>query len=59
MTFAAGTAVTTAAETLVAKLRERAALIWGIDTDAIEWRDGMRCLLVRMRAILNLCLCRK
>ena len=40
VTFAAGTAVTTAAETLVAKLRERAALIWGIDTDAIEWRDG-------------------
>ena len=40
VTFSAGTAVTEAVEKLIVQLRERAAILWDIDTDAVEWQDG-------------------
>jgi CO/xanthine dehydrogenase Mo-binding subunit len=40
VTFAAGTAVTKATEAVVDQLRERAALIWDIDADAVMWENG-------------------
>ena len=40
VTFAAGTAVTKATEMVVEQLRDRAAMIWDIDADAVTWSDG-------------------
>ena len=40
VTHAAGTMVYEAATDVVQQLRNRAALIWDIDLDAVEWRDG-------------------
>lgn len=40
VTFATGTAVCEATEEVVNILRGRAAKIWEIEADAVEWRDG-------------------
>ena len=40
VTFAAGTAVSEAAERVVRQLRERAAMLWDIDPDAVDWKNG-------------------
>lgn len=40
VTFATGTAVCEASEEVVNILRGRAAKIWEIEADAVEWRDG-------------------
>ena len=40
VTFAAGAAVSSAAERMVEQLRERAAMLWDIDVDAVEWNNG-------------------
>ena len=40
VTFSAGTAVSQATHRVVEQLRERAALLWDIDPDAVEWSDG-------------------
>ena len=40
VTFSAGTAVTKATEMIIDSLRERAALIWDIDADAVTWSEG-------------------
>ena len=39
-TFATGMAVTQAAQKVVEELKKRAAMIWDISPDAVEWRDG-------------------
>ncbi|HVC56541.1 MAG TPA: xanthine dehydrogenase family protein molybdopterin-binding subunit [Stellaceae bacterium] len=39
-TFATGMAVTQAAEKVVVELKQRAAMIWDISPDAVEWKDG-------------------
>ncbi|HKS89583.1 MAG TPA: molybdopterin cofactor-binding domain-containing protein, partial [Stellaceae bacterium] len=40
VTFAGGMAVTTAAEKVREELKKRAAVIWDISPEAVEWRDG-------------------
>ena len=40
VTFASGTAVTEATRACVEHLRQRAALLWDIDPEAVEWEDG-------------------
>ncbi len=40
VTFATGMAVTQAAEKVVTELKSRAAAIWDISPDAVEWKDG-------------------
>ncbi|MCP5149632.1 MAG: xanthine dehydrogenase family protein molybdopterin-binding subunit [Ectothiorhodospiraceae bacterium] len=40
VTFATGMAVVESAKQVVQQLRERAAKIWDIDVDAVEWKDG-------------------
>ena len=40
VTFAAGTAVSEAAERVVRQLRERAAMLWDVDPDAVDWKNG-------------------
>ena len=40
VTFAAGMAVTQVTEKVIQTLRERAAKIWEIDVEAVEWADG-------------------
>jgi CO/xanthine dehydrogenase Mo-binding subunit len=40
ITFAAGAMVVEAARDVVEQLKLRAALIWDIDVDAVDWRDG-------------------
>ncbi|MGH7040821.1 MAG: xanthine dehydrogenase family protein molybdopterin-binding subunit, partial [Acetobacteraceae bacterium] len=40
VTFATGMAVTQAAERVVEQLKERAAQIWEIPAEAVEWTDG-------------------
>src|ERR1051325_1486084 len=40
VTFAGGMAVTQAAEKVVAELKKRAAAIWDISPEAVDWRDG-------------------
>jgi len=40
VTFATGMAVTQAAEKVVVDLKKRAAMIWDISPDAVDWRDG-------------------
>lgn len=39
-TFATGMAVTDAATTIVGELEKRAALIWNVDEDKVQWIDG-------------------
>ena len=40
VTFATGMAATMAAEKVVEQLKARAAMIWEITPDAVDWRDG-------------------
>ena len=40
VTFATGTAVCDASDDIVKQLRGRAAKLWEIDVEAVEWRDG-------------------
>ena len=40
VTFAAGIVVNEATDQVINILKARAAGIWGIDSDAVEWRDG-------------------
>jgi CO/xanthine dehydrogenase Mo-binding subunit len=40
VTFATGMAATMAAEKVVEQLKQRAATIWDITPDAVDWRDG-------------------
>jgi CO/xanthine dehydrogenase Mo-binding subunit len=40
VTFAGGMAVTRATEKVVEELKRRAAVMWDIPPDAVEWRDG-------------------
>src|SRR5947199_603507 len=40
VTFAGGMAVTQAAEKVIGELKKRAAVIWDISPEAVEWRDG-------------------
>jgi len=40
VTFSTGMAVTMAAEKVVDQLKHRAATIWDITPDAVDWRDG-------------------
>jgi len=40
VTFATGMAATQAAEKAVDELKKRAAMIWEIPADAVEWKDG-------------------
>ena len=40
VTFAAGAAVSQAAERMVDQLRERAAMLWDIDVEAVDWKNG-------------------
>ncbi|HUB15266.1 MAG TPA: molybdopterin cofactor-binding domain-containing protein [Acetobacteraceae bacterium] len=40
VTFATGMAATQAAERVVEELKKRAAMIWEIPVEAVEWKDG-------------------
>jgi CO/xanthine dehydrogenase Mo-binding subunit len=40
VTFATGMAAVQAAENVVEQLKKRAAMIWEISADAVEWKDG-------------------
>ena len=40
VTFTAGTMVVESAKAVIVELRERAAKIWDIEVDAVEWEDG-------------------
>ena len=40
VTFATGMATTQAAERVVDELKKRAAMIWDISPDAVDWKDG-------------------
>jgi CO/xanthine dehydrogenase Mo-binding subunit len=40
VTFSSGMAVVQAARDMVRQLRERAAKVWEVPVDAVEWRDG-------------------
>jgi CO/xanthine dehydrogenase Mo-binding subunit len=40
VTFAGGMAVTQASEKVIEELKKRAAIMWDISPDAVEWRDG-------------------
>ena len=40
-TFATGMAVTQAAEKVVEELKRRAALLWDVPADQVEWVDGV------------------
>lgn len=40
VTFAAAIVVNEATDTVIATLKARAAKVWGIDVDAVEWADG-------------------
>jgi CO/xanthine dehydrogenase Mo-binding subunit len=40
VTFAGGMAVTQAAENVIEVLKKRAAVMWEISADAVEWKDG-------------------
>jgi CO/xanthine dehydrogenase Mo-binding subunit len=40
VTFATGMAVTQAAEKVVVDLKKRAAMIWDISPEAVEWKEG-------------------
>ena len=41
VTFAVGKAVCEAADGVIAELRKRAAKIWDVDIDAVEWKNGI------------------
>ena len=40
VTYATGLAATTAAENVVGELKKRAATMWEIEVDAVEWKNG-------------------
>ncbi len=40
VTFSIGTCMVGAAEKVVEQLKQRAAMLWGISPDAVEWKDG-------------------
>ena len=40
VTFAVGKAVCEAADDVIVELRRRAAKVWDVDLDAVEWKDG-------------------
>jgi CO/xanthine dehydrogenase Mo-binding subunit len=40
VTFAGGTTVTRSAERVVEELKKRAAVMWDISPEAVEWKDG-------------------
>ncbi|MBF9032670.1 molybdopterin-dependent oxidoreductase [Rhodobacterales bacterium HKCCE2091] len=40
VTFATGKAIVGACDTVITQLKERAAQIWGVDAEGIEWKDG-------------------
>jgi CO/xanthine dehydrogenase Mo-binding subunit len=40
VTYATGMAVIEASKQVVEHLRARAAMMWGVEIDAVEWRDG-------------------
>jgi CO/xanthine dehydrogenase Mo-binding subunit len=40
VTFASGIVVDEATDQVISTLKERAAAIWGIEADAVDWRDG-------------------
>ncbi|WP_127900319.1 xanthine dehydrogenase family protein molybdopterin-binding subunit [Solirhodobacter olei] len=40
VTFAVGIATINAARDAIRKMCKRAAMLWGIDEDAVEWKDG-------------------
>ena len=40
VTFASGIVVNEATDQVISILKERAAAIWGIEADAVDWRDG-------------------
>src|SRR6201999_4561902 len=40
VTFAGGMAVTQVAQKVVEELKKRAAIMWDISPEAVEWRDG-------------------
>jgi CO/xanthine dehydrogenase Mo-binding subunit len=40
VTYATGMAVTQAAQNVVEELKKRAAMIWDISPEAVEWKDG-------------------
>ena len=40
VTFSAGTAVSEASDRVVSQLRERAAMLWDIDPEAVDWKNG-------------------
>jgi CO/xanthine dehydrogenase Mo-binding subunit len=40
VTFATGMAVIEAARDVVQQLRERAAMVWGVDAEDVKWEDG-------------------
>tara|TARA_R110002072_G_scaffold284396_3_gene448528 strand:- start:16501 stop:18792 length:2292 start_codon:yes stop_codon:yes gene_type:complete len=46
VTFAVGMAVVQAAQNLIAELKKRAALIWDVSQDEIQWCDGRACATV-------------
>jgi CO/xanthine dehydrogenase Mo-binding subunit len=40
VTFATGKAIVGACEDVIGQLKHRAAEIWGVEVEAVEWRDG-------------------
>ena len=40
VTFATGKAVVAACKSVIQQLRQRAATIWGVDVEAVDWIDG-------------------
>ena len=40
VTFATGKAIVSACEDVIHQLKERAAQIWGVDVEGVDWRDG-------------------
>ena len=40
VTFATGKAVVTACEAVIGQLKARAAKIWGVEVEAVDWADG-------------------
>jgi len=40
VTFATGMATVQATQTVITQLKQRAAMIWDIPVDAVEWKDG-------------------
>ena len=40
VTFATGKAIVAACDDVIHQLKERAAQIWGVDVEAVDWRDG-------------------